>query len=89
MALESALARPPSLILQMLFWFLFLHWQFHVHQRSKRKDPKETHNAYNDPEYQDIINDMKAEILKQRESLGDTDADNPEILEIIKTHWNS
>ena len=53
------------------------------------KDPKETHNAYNDPEYQDIINALKAEILRQRESLGDTDVDNPEILEIIKTHWNS
>lgn len=53
-----------------------------------QEDPHELHNAYNDPKYQVIIADMKAEILKQRELLGDTDADNPEILEIIAEHWN-
>jgi len=52
------------------------------------KDPQETHNAYNDAEYQDIIKEMKVEILKQREALADTDSDNPEIHEIIKAHWN-
>jgi hypothetical protein len=31
---------------------------------------------------------MKEEILRQREALGDTDPENPEIHEIIKTHWN-
>ena len=52
------------------------------------KDPKEIHNAYNDPEYQDIIKAMKIEILKKKEALGDTDSDTPEVLEIIKAHWN-
>jgi len=52
------------------------------------KDPQEIHNAYSDPEYQDIIKELKAEILKQRGALGDTDVDNPEIQEIIKAHWN-
>ena len=31
---------------------------------------------------------MKAQILKEREALGDTDKDNPEIREIIENHWN-
>ncbi|MEO9512826.1 MAG: sulfatase [Flavobacteriaceae bacterium] len=53
------------------------------------KDPSEVHNAYNDAEYQDIIKEMKAEILKQRETLGDTDKDNPEVLKIIEDYWNS
>lgn len=52
------------------------------------KDPNETHNAYQDSEYQEIIKEMKSEILQQREMLGDTDADNPEILEIISYHWD-
>lgn len=52
------------------------------------KDPKQLHNAYKDPEYREIIAQMKQEILHQREVLGDTDADNPEILEIIEKHWN-
>ncbi|WP_406683789.1 sulfatase [Seonamhaeicola sp. MEBiC1930] len=53
------------------------------------KDPKETHNAYNDSEYQDIIKTMKVEILKQREILGDTDEGNEEVIKIIETYWNS
>ncbi len=60
------------------------YWEFF----DLEKDPKELHNAYSDSEYQDIISEMKAEILKQRNMLGDTDADNPEILEIIEKHWN-
>jgi len=31
---------------------------------------------------------MKAEILKKRKALGDTDSDNPEILEIIQNNWS-
>lgn len=52
------------------------------------KDPKELHNAYNDAEYQDIIKNMKEEIIKKREKLGDLDKENPEILDIIAKHWN-
>ncbi|ALJ04178.1 acetylglucosamine-6-sulfatase [Pseudalgibacter alginicilyticus] len=59
-------------------------WDFY----DLEKDPKETNNAYNDPQYQDIIKNMKAEILNKRQSLGDIDADNPEIYEIIKNYWN-
>jgi len=36
----------------------------------------------------EIIKEMKAEILRQRELLGDMDADNPEIQEIIAGHWD-
>lgn len=53
------------------------------------KDPHELYNAYADPQYGDIIKGMKEELRHQRELLGDTDEDNPEILEIIKNHWDS
>ncbi len=52
-----------------------------------KEDPNELHNAYNDPQYQNIIKEMKEEILRQREELGDLDEDNPEILQIISEHW--
>ena len=60
-------------------------WDFY----DLEKDPNESHNAYNDPEYQEIIKEMKVEILKQREALKDTDPDNPEIHEIIEKHWSA
>lgn len=60
-------------------------WDFY----DLEKDPKELHNAYNDPEYKNIIKELKAEILKKKEAVGDTDADTPEVLEIIKKHWGS
>jgi len=52
------------------------------------KDPNELFNAYSDPQYQDVIAELKDELIKQRQLLGDTDEENKEILEIIKTHWN-
>ena len=59
-------------------------WDFY----DLEKDPNELHNAYYDPEYKDIIAEMKKEILRKRELLGDTDEDNPEILQIIQEHWD-
>lgn len=53
------------------------------------KDPNELHNAYNDKEYSDLIKKMKKELLEERAALGDTDENNPEVLEIIDTYWNS
>jgi hypothetical protein len=60
------------------------YWDFF----DTKNDPCEVHNSYDDPKYKEIIRAMKAEILQQREMLGDTDMDNPEIREIIAQHWN-
>lgn len=60
------------------------YWDFF----DTKNDPCEVHNSYDDPKYKEIIKAMKAEILQQREMLGDTDMDNPEIREIIAQHWN-
>ena len=43
-------------------------WEFFDLQ----KDPKETHNAYGDQEYTGIIKEMKEELIKLRQEVGDT-----------------
>ncbi len=60
------------------------YWDFFDLQ----KDPKELRNAYDDPEYQEVIKGLKEEITRQRELLGDTDKGNKEVLEIIARHWD-
>lgn len=59
-------------------------WDFY----DLKKDPKELKNAYRDLKYKKIIQAMKKEISKQRELLGDTDKDHPEILKIISNYWD-
>jgi len=59
-------------------------WEFY----DLEKDPKELHNAYNDPEYSQIIKEMKTELVKLRGEVGDTDEKWPVMQEIIKDYWN-
>lgn len=58
-------------------------WEFY----DLKKDPLEMVNAYRNPEYAVVIAEMKQELLRQREVLGDTDADNPRLKAIIDKHW--
>jgi len=60
-------------------------WDFY----DLEKDPKEIHNAYENQEYQEIIEKMKADLIEKREEIGDTDKEDAEILEIISNYWNS
>jgi len=53
-----------------------------------KDDPKELYNAYKDPRYRDIINQLKKEILLQRTLVGDTDEETQEVQNIIRDHWN-
>jgi len=59
-------------------------WEFY----DMNKDPKENHNAYNDPSYTAIIKEMKIELLKQRKESGDTDANRPKMKEIMDAYWD-
>lgn len=60
-------------------------WEFY----DLSQDPQEMHNRYRDPDYQEIIQTLKAELKELREGLGDTDQEHPRILEIINAHWNN
>ena len=59
-------------------------WEFY----DLTKDPQEMKNEYANPEYQEVIKSLKAELKKQREDLNETDRDYPHLQKIIETHWN-
>lgn len=52
------------------------------------KDPHEMNNRYGDPDYQETIESLKAQLKELRKEIEDTDEDNPRIREIINTHWD-
>lgn len=58
-------------------------WEFHDLQ----EDPYEDKNTYTDPKYAAIIKEMKTELLKLRESYGDTDAETPRMKEIMERYY--
>jgi len=58
-------------------------WEFYDLQN----DPYENKNRYKDPAYKAIINQMKYELLEQREQCGDTDKDNLIMQNILKTYY--
>ncbi|MBK1875314.1 sulfatase family protein [Pelagicoccus mobilis] len=51
------------------------------------RDPDEDVNRYSDPEYKDIIAELKAEILKKRAELNEGDEKYPHLQAIIDAHW--
>lgn len=59
-------------------------WEFY----DLKNDPHENHNAYNDPEYAEIIKEMKKELKRQRDLYGDTDKEYPEMQEILGKYWD-
>ena len=50
-------------------------WEFY----DLEKDPAEDRNIYNDPQYADIIKDMKMQLIQSKEECGDTDRISIEI----------
>ncbi len=59
-------------------------WEFY----DLKNDPKEMNNAYNNPEYKDVIANLKEQLIKLREDLNETDANYSHIQKVIDTHWN-
>ena len=55
-------------------------WEFYDLQ----EDPKEMRNAYNNPKYAETIKEMKAEIVRLRKEYDDTDANYPQLLELLE-----
>ncbi|EWH11757.1 sulfatase [Catenovulum agarivorans DS-2] len=53
-----------------------------------RNDPEELNNVYADPAYQQIIAELKAEMLRQRALYNETDKNYPHLQKIIERHWN-
>lgn len=53
-----------------------------------RNDPEELYNRYKDPNYQDVVAELKTELKKQRAELNETDKNFPEIQAIVDQYWN-
>lgn len=58
-------------------------WDFYDLQ----KDPKENHNAYNEKEYAPVIKQMKADMLRLRKEMGDTDKEYARMQQIFKEYF--
>lgn len=52
------------------------------------KDPLEVNNIYGNPEYTDVVKDLKAEMKRQRELYNETDKNYPHIQSIVNEHWD-
>ena len=52
------------------------------------KDPQETVNQYNNPEYKDVIAKLKQQLLEERAAIGEDDSQYPHIQAVIDEHWN-
>ncbi|QDU36711.1 Arylsulfatase [Maioricimonas rarisocia] len=52
------------------------------------KDPKETVNQYDNPEYASVVQDLKAQLAELREQVGDTGEDYPAAERVIQEFWD-
>ncbi|MBW1612888.1 MAG: sulfatase [Deltaproteobacteria bacterium] len=59
-------------------------WEFY----DLEKDPHEINNVYEDPQYADIIENLKQELKSVREELNETDEQYPHIQKIINEYWD-
>jgi len=57
-------------------------WEFY----DLEKDPGENSNGYDNPEYAEIIVEMKKELIELRREVGDTDEQFPEMNEVLVKH---
>ena len=58
-------------------------WEFYDLQL----DPHENKNQYDTPAYQEIIREMKTELLQLREDLEDTDAESIQMQNLMHEYW--
>jgi len=53
-----------------------------------QKDPHEMNNRYGQPEYAEVVKELKSKLRLLREQLNETDANYHHIQKIIDEHWN-
>lgn len=58
-------------------------WEFY----DLKNDPREDRNSYTNPQYADVIKQMKQRLLKLKSECGDTDAQAPHMQEIINRYY--
>lgn len=58
-------------------------WEFY----DLKKDPRENHNSYNDPQYASIIKEMKTRLLELRKEQKDEDLNSETMKRIMKSYY--
>ena len=53
-----------------------------------KNDPMEMNNVYEDPKYTKIVKQLKEELLKLKEDLGDRDEIYPELMRVREKYWD-
>jgi arylsulfatase A-like enzyme len=51
------------------------------------KDPKELHNVYDDAAYSAVVKDLKAELIRLKDEVGDEDEKYPEMMQLREQSW--
>ena len=54
-----------------------------------RNDPDERHNVYSDPTYLGVREQLKAQLLRLKEEVGDTDEQYPELMRVRELVWGN
>lgn len=52
------------------------------------KDPTEIRNVYDDPEYAEVVTELKVRLAKLREEVGDDGSDFPETEKVVQEFWD-
>ena len=60
------------------------HWEMY----DLEKDPREMNNVYRTPEYSQTVRQLKQQLTELRRKVGDTDEAYPQVLEVIRKHWD-
>ena len=53
-----------------------------------RNDPHEMHNVYKQPNYRQVADQLKQELLELKNDLGDRDEKYPELMKVRERYWN-
>ncbi len=53
-----------------------------------RKDPHEMQNVYRESQYQVVVKKLKADLLRMKTEIGDTDEKYPELMQVREKYWN-
>ena len=52
-----------------------------------QKDPHELRNVYNNPFYSGVVKNLKHELLRLKDELGDRDGNYPELMKLRNAMW--
>lgn len=53
-----------------------------------KKDPTEIRNVYDDPEYKEVVSDLKDRLAELRKKVGDTGEDYPKAEAVVQEFWD-